>query len=40
MQLETCWWVIAVDKLQGQNYLLSSEAAASDSVEVVKVAKK
>lgn len=38
-QLKTCLWLIVVDKLQGQNYLLSSEVAASASVEMVKAAK-
>lgn len=31
---------MVVDKLQGQAYLLSSEAAASNSLGMVKAAKK
>lgn len=39
-QLKPNLWLIVVDKLQGRTYLLSSEAAANDSVETVKAAKK
>ena len=39
-RLKTSLWLIVVGKLQGQVYLLSSEAAANDSVEMVKAAKK
>lgn len=39
-RLKNSLWLIVVDKLQGQAYLLSSEAAANDSVEMVKAAKK
>lgn len=39
-QLKTNLWFIVVVKFQGQAYLLSSEAAANDSVEMVKAAKK
>lgn len=39
-QLKNSLWLIVVDKLQGQAYLLSGEVAANDSVEVVKAAKK
>lgn len=38
--LKNSLWLILVDKLQGQAYLLSSEAAANGSVEIVKAAKK
>lgn len=38
--LKNSLWLIVVDKLQGQAYLLSTEAAANDSVEMVKAAKK
>lgn len=38
--LKNSLWLIVVDKLQGQAYLLSTKAAAKDSVEMVKAAKK
>lgn len=38
-RLKNSLWLIAVDKLQGQAYLLSSEAAANDSVEMWRLPK-
>lgn len=35
-QLKNSLWLIVVDKLQGQAYLLSSEVAANDSVEIIE----